>query len=464
MNTIIQTSQSVPKPTVSSSERPDYKKAEEAFKSLLDVAISGTDLPAKTKEIKTEKKQQNDTNSTKKDETNPAAMADAGVQATPQQTPVSSEGEATAESETVAVNAQQTSAQPVQLATAADELIKAQSEQQMPTGNILSVEVETIETAVADGANQLPVEVAAQPEQVQDKLSTMLDEAQKQLNQMQQVQSPDTEATVETGNITAPQAEADDASTVQAKTDDTFVEAEAETVSVKEAPATRVQTTAQQKPTEQTPVSQLTKSDRAVMDMQEPVRKTEKPQIKGENENAVAAVQQTEVKSEQLQQTAKVAQPQREVHRSDAMEQVRIQLDKNIENQKMEFRMQLQPQELGKVDVKMVLEGGRLAVEIIAANSKTAEILQRQVDGLVHSLKLSNMDVQSVSVIAQSENASGEMQGAFNMMHQSTYEGDQTSQSGQSGSSKTQDEMQTQQDSTDAKDSAQPERLLNYAV
>jgi hypothetical protein len=80
--------------------------------------------------------------------------------------------------------------------------------------------------------------------------------------------------------------------------------------------------------------------------------------------------------------------------------QIETEILKNMENQKMEFRMQLQPADLGKVDVRMVLESGKLVVEIISS-AKTNEMLARQADSLATALRLDNPELSSVQVVTE---------------------------------------------------------------
>jgi flagellar hook-length control protein FliK len=80
--------------------------------------------------------------------------------------------------------------------------------------------------------------------------------------------------------------------------------------------------------------------------------------------------------------------------------QIETEILKNLEGQKMEFRMQLQPAELGKVDVRMVLESGKLLVEIVST-ARTNDILARQVESLAAALRLNNPELSSVQVVAE---------------------------------------------------------------
>jgi hypothetical protein len=89
-----------------------------------------------------------------------------------------------------------------------------------------------------------------------------------------------------------------------------------------------------------------------------------------------------------------------EVAETSPAKQIEAEILTNLENQKMEFRMQLQPADLGKIDVRMVLESGKLIVEIVST-AKTNEMLARQADSLAATLRLDNPELSSVQVVTQ---------------------------------------------------------------
>lgn len=65
---------------------------------------------------------------------------------------------------------------------------------------------------------------------------------------------------------------------------------------------------------------------------------------------------------------------------------------------KTELVMQLAPQELGQVHIKMVLDGGQLALEITAATQKATQQLAKQLDSLAASLRANGVQVQEISL------------------------------------------------------------------
>ncbi len=63
-----------------------------------------------------------------------------------------------------------------------------------------------------------------------------------------------------------------------------------------------------------------------------------------------------------------------------------------------EFQMQLKPENLGTIDIKLKLSEGKLIIDIAAESAKTQAFLNGQVDKLVSSLGLQNVKVESVQV------------------------------------------------------------------
>lgn len=85
-------------------------------------------------------------------------------------------------------------------------------------------------------------------------------------------------------------------------------------------------------------------------------------------------------------------------------------------NRPMVFSMQLEPEDLGKIDVRLKINEGRLSIDIMAANSKTQALLVGQADKLINSMGLQNVQVENVqidrSVDVQSD---GKQNGVFGM-------------------------------------------------
>lgn len=149
-------------------------------------------------------------------------------------------------------------------------------------------------------------------------------------------------------------------------------------------------------------------------------------------------LEETKVRSQQTdeEETQVIAQPEKlpqgteqpKVAKTDTAppqapiptpaEQVKAQLIENLEEDKMEFRMQLQPKELGKVDVRMLLEGGKLTVQIMAATPKAVQELQKTSEGLMMSLRMANVQLDTVQIVHQPQETSEHMHGAFNMPSQ----------------------------------------------
>ncbi|HZK02298.1 MAG TPA: flagellar hook-length control protein FliK, partial [Anaerovoracaceae bacterium] len=64
----------------------------------------------------------------------------------------------------------------------------------------------------------------------------------------------------------------------------------------------------------------------------------------------------------------------------------------------MEFSMQLEPKDLGKIDVKLKIYGGKLIIDIVSANPKTHVLLAGQTEKLITSMGLRNVSVENVQI------------------------------------------------------------------
>jgi flagellar hook-length control protein FliK len=79
--------------------------------------------------------------------------------------------------------------------------------------------------------------------------------------------------------------------------------------------------------------------------------------------------------------------------------------------------MQLQPEELGQIDIKLKLNEGKLIIDILAANSKTQALLTNQVDKLIASMGLQNVQVESVNVSQQMNHQGSDGQNQWQNMN-----------------------------------------------
>jgi hypothetical protein len=162
-------------------------------------------------------------------------------------------------------------------------------------------------------------------------------------------------------------------------------------------PATKAATTAQLPVEAQTKgVETLTQTE------QTPHRDTQKQSGKEEETIEAAPAEGTAPSAPRANFPEAVGQifEKQAAAKATPAEQIETELLKNLENQKMEFRMQLQPAELGKVDIRMVLESGKLVVEILST-AKTNDLLSRQADSLAATLRLSSPELSSVQVVTE---------------------------------------------------------------
>lgn len=67
----------------------------------------------------------------------------------------------------------------------------------------------------------------------------------------------------------------------------------------------------------------------------------------------------------------------------------------------LEFKMQLEPRELGEINIKLKMVKGKLTIEISAVNSETQTLLASQVDKLIAGMGLRNVQVESIQISQQ---------------------------------------------------------------
>lgn len=181
----------------------------------------------------------------------------------------------------------------------------------------------------------------------------------------------------------------------------------------------------------------------------------------GDTEESLPAAPVSERPRAEVRAVKSAEPPVRPFELPAPAEQVRAELIENLEKDKMEFRMQLQPEELGKVSVKLVLEGGRLAVEIAAASRKAAEALHRQTDSLAASLRTSGVEVESIQVVAEAQTASGHMQNAFDL---GAFQSGQSETGQQRSGSAAHMAKGDPLPAETPEDARRPRQLLDYAV
>lgn len=171
-------------------------------------------------------------------------------------------------------------------------------------------------------------------------------------------------------------------------------------------------------PARQEPVETQTQEPAAqTVETAEP--RQEAAQTQRPKEEPKAELTEAKTVEEPAPQPREVQQTQapRQASQPTPAQQIQAQVIENLEQEKMEFRMQLAPKELGKVDVRMLMEGGKLTVEIVAASSKAVQELQRTSEGLLSSLRTANVQLESIQIVHQPQTAEDHMDGAFNMLN-----------------------------------------------
>jgi flagellar hook-length control protein FliK len=170
--------------------------------------------------------------------------------------------------------------------------------------------------------------------------------------------------------------------------------------------------------------------------------------------------------SEKPTQTQEIKAPQ-PVQQTQAAEaptpanQVEAKITEEIGTGRTEFEMQLNPQELGKVSVRMILENGRLAIQLEAATQAAMQSLRRESEVLLASLRIQGVQVENITVVQEAQPPSGDMQSPFGMQtghsHQENTEPRPQSKAGETAARP--GDAETMQAHPTA-----PDRLLDTAV
>jgi flagellar hook-length control protein FliK len=101
-------------------------------------------------------------------------------------------------------------------------------------------------------------------------------------------------------------------------------------------------------------------------------------------------------------ETAEAALPGQPVETAQPYSQIGDEILTKLEQSgPTEFKMQLDPEDLGQIDIKLKFSEGKLTIDILALNAKTQALLTGQVDKLVASMGLQNVVVESVHVNQQ---------------------------------------------------------------
>ena len=97
-------------------------------------------------------------------------------------------------------------------------------------------------------------------------------------------------------------------------------------------------------------------------------------------------------------------------------EQITDGVKANINLEKSEFTVKLNPEELGELTLKLIEENGKMVLDITAASEKTARMLNGDIAALRESVGSMNIEVREVTVSAPEEIQENNAQ--FNMTNQ----------------------------------------------
>ncbi len=137
----------------------------------------------------------------------------------------------------------------------------------------------------------------------------------------------------------------------------------------------------------------------------------------------------------------------------------------------MEFKMTLQPQDLGDIDVQFKVSEGKLIIDIMAASARTQTLLVSQVDQLVASLGLQNVHVESVSVNHPAQTGTGTaaeqmmaMNGGMEFSHKNSRNRDSDNDGRTYGRADADDRIQTVKAAENSRIVRNLSQRMDYAV
>ena len=122
--------------------------------------------------------------------------------------------------------------------------------------------------------------------------------------------------------------------------------------------------------------------------------------------------------SQQTGQTSQISHGTVAAEKPEPHSQISQEILSRLEKKgPMEFKMQLEPESLGKIDVNLKFHDGKLIIDILAASGRTHALLASQVDKLIQSMGLQNVQVENVQVGQQSSGQQQDGQGSAFFMN-----------------------------------------------
>jgi flagellar hook-length control protein FliK len=119
-------------------------------------------------------------------------------------------------------------------------------------------------------------------------------------------------------------------------------------------------------------------------------------------ESLTAAAYQAQLSAAATTGTTSATETSKQTGSTEAYSQVSDQILTTLEKKgPTEFKMQLQPENLGQIDISLKISEGKLIIDIAADRTQTQALLTGQVDKLISSLGLQNVQVESVQVTQQ---------------------------------------------------------------
>ncbi len=145
------------------------------------------------------------------------------------------------------------------------------------------------------------------------------------------------------------------------------------------------------------------------------VKKTVKDEPKTETQAVDVEALQQKVNASRTETLSSLRAQAQEIHTREGMvNQVKNHILQNLSEGKDEFIVQLKPESLGEITIKMTAgEDGKISLSILTASTQTAKLLNESVEALKNSLRPLQAEVREITTQRPEETSSAGQSGLF---------------------------------------------------
>lgn len=145
------------------------------------------------------------------------------------------------------------------------------------------------------------------------------------------------------------------------------------------------------------------------------VKRTVKDEPKPETQAVDVEALQQKVNASRAETLSSLRAQAQEIHTREGMvNQVKNHILQNLSEGKDEFIVQLKPESLGEITIKMTAgEDGKISLSILTASTQTAKLLNESVEALKNSLRPLQAEVREITTQRPEETSSAGQSGLF---------------------------------------------------